>query len=39
MVTDGNWTNQENHFIMYKNIKSLGYMPETNISQLYFNIF
>ena len=31
MVTDVNWTYCGDHFIMYKNIKSLYCTPETNI--------
>ena len=30
-VTYGNWTNFDDHFIMYENINSLYFTPETNI--------
>ena len=31
MMTDGNETDSDDPFIIYKNIKSLCCMPETNI--------
>ena len=31
MVTDGNYTYYGEHFIMYVNVESLYYTPETNV--------
>ena len=31
MVTDGNQTYRGDHFMLYKNTESLGYIPESNI--------
>ena len=39
-MTDGNYTYCGGHFIMYRNIKSLGFPPETNkisLRQLYLD--
>ena len=30
MVAGDNWTYRGDHFVMYKNIKSLCYIPEAN---------
>ena len=40
MVTDGNQTQYGDHFVMYRNIKSLCCAPGTNtaVGQLYFNL-
>ena len=41
MVTDGDQTYHSNYFIIPKDIKSLCYMPETNVntvSQLYLSL-
>ena len=37
MVTDGYCT-YDDHFVIYLNVESLCWTPETNISQLYFSL-
>lgn len=39
MVADGYYTYRGDHFVMYVNVKSLCYIPETIIlCHLYFNL-